>query len=278
MILIADSGATKTSWLLTDGIGNSEKRITPGINPFFRNSVSIYEELKNELPDFAQAKIEQIFFYGAGIVNNEKREIIQLALSRLFQSAEITINSDLLAAARATLGKNEGIACILGTGSNSCFYNGEKITRHVPPLGFILGDEGSGAFLGKRLLADYLKGIVPEKLSKKFQKEFPFDYTCFLEKIYQNEKPNHFLAQLAPFIHQNISEKYCSKMVEDSFMTFVERNIFQYQNYQKYPVCFVGSVAFYFQQQLKNVLTENYIQPYKILKEPLDGLLKYHLE
>jgi N-acetylglucosamine kinase-like BadF-type ATPase len=278
MILLADSGATKTSWLFTDGKGNSKKVNTSGINPFFRNTEDIYTELKNELSGFPQTNIEQLFFYGAGIVNNEKRDVIQPALSLLFPNAKIEIESDLLAAARATLANQEGIACILGTGSNSCFYDGVKITRHVPPLGFILGDEGSGAFLGKRLLADYLKGIMPEKLSKKFQKEFPVDYSMFLEKTYREEKPNHFLAQFAPFLHQNVSEKYCSELVKDSFRQFIERNVARYKNYRQYPVCFTGSVAYHFQQQLNKVLTENQIQPGRILQEPLEGLLKYHLQ
>lgn len=277
MILIGDSGATKTSWFFTEGTGNSKKVITPGINPFFRNTEDIYAELKNELSGLPLTNIKRLFFYGAGIVNNEKREVIKPALSRLLPNAIIEIESDLLAAARATLGTREGIACILGTGSNSCFYDGTKITKHIPPLGFILGDEGSGAYLGKKLAADYLKGIMPAKLAKKFAVKFETDYTSILEQTYRKEKPNRFLAHFAPFLHENISEKYCSEMVENSFVQFIERNVAQYRNYRQYPVCFAGSVAYYFQQQLKKVLTENQLQTGRILQEPIDGLLKYHV-
>ena len=159
MILIADSGSTKTIWCLLSKKGNPALFSTTGINPFFRNSDDIEAELKTGLVPKLNSGIEKVFFYGAGIINDAKKNVIRTALKRLFPGTQIEINSDLLAAAHATLGKNQGIACILGTGSNSGLYDGDSVIENVPPLGFILGDEGSGAVLGKKLLADYLKGV-----------------------------------------------------------------------------------------------------------------------
>jgi N-acetylglucosamine kinase-like BadF-type ATPase len=188
------------------------------------------------------------------------------------------VYSDLLAAAHATLGNSAGIACILGTGSNSCFYDGEKITEHIPPLGFILGDEGSGAVLGRKLLADFLKKIMPYHLSEKFQKQFPLKYSDFLESTYRKEKPNQFLARFVPFLRENIHERYCTTLVEESFDDFIKRNISGYTSFENFPVTFVGSVAFYFQEQLKNVLKSNHLQLNKVMKEPLNGLITFYTE
>jgi len=182
----------------------------------------------------------------------------------------------LLAAARATFQNKKGIACILGTGANSCLYDGEKITQHVPPLGFILGDEGSGAVLGRKLVADFLKGIMPPDLANKFENKFQINYAGFLESVYKKEKPNKFLAQFVPFLNENIDNEYCSRLVENSFAEFIERNIKLYANFTEQKISFIGSVAFYFQEQLKFVLNNNKLKLGKILKEPLEGLTQFH--
>lgn len=278
MILIADSGSTKTSWCLTNNRDFTEYFLSDGINPFFRNTENISEELQKKLLPKTGNNIDQIFFYGAGIINQEKAEIVRNALHQVFAKTEIDVQSDLLAAARSTLGKEKGIACILGTGSNSCLYDGNKIIEHVPPLGFILGDEGSGAVIGRKLLGDFLKGIMPEKIAEQFRIRFPMDYPGFMEGVYKKEKPNQFLAQFVPFLKENISEEYCTKLVEISFEEFINRNIRKYSGYQRQPVCFVGSVAFYFEEQLKNVFVRNKLQIKTVLKEPLNGLLDFHTE
>ncbi len=172
----------------------------------------------------------------------------------------------------------KGIACILGTGSNSCLYNGTEIIEHVPPLGFILGDEGSGSVLGRKLVGDFLKGIMPENISEEFKNRFQITYAGFLEGVYKREKPSQFLAQFVPFLKENISEGYCVELVENSFQEFIDRNVSQYSSFHEYPVSFVGSVAFYFQDQLKKVLNKNQLQLKIVLKEPLKGLLKFHTE
>lgn len=278
MILIADSGSTKTSWCVTGNNRLPEFFSTSGINPFFRTTEDIAHELRIKLLPKTGNDINNIHFYGAGIINQEKGNIVINALKQMFPKAEIEVESDLLAAARATLGKEIGIACILGTGSNSCLYNGNEIIEHVPPLGFILGDEGSGAVIGRKILGDFLKGIMPENIALSFKNQFPLSYADFMEGVYKKEKPNQFLAQFIPFIYENIAHEYCITLVENSFDEFIKRNIYKYSGFGEHPVCFVGSVAFYFQEQLKNVMERNQLQVKSIVKEPLNGLLKFHTE
>ncbi len=278
MILIADSGSTKTSWCLTNGDDFTEYYSTGGLNPFFRSTEEIVDELRINLLPKTGINIDHIFFYGAGIINPEKGDIVKKALSELYTRAEIEAESDLLAAARSTCGKEKGIACILGTGSNSCLYNGVEIIEHVPPLGFILGDEGSGSALGRKLVGDFLKGVMPENISEEFKNRFQVTYAEFLEGVYKKEKPNQFLAQFVPFINENISEGYCVNLLENSFQEFITRNILMYSDFREQPLSFVGSVAFYFQNQLKNVLNKNQLRLKTVLKEPLNGLIKFHTE
>jgi N-acetylglucosamine kinase-like BadF-type ATPase len=278
MILIADSGSTKTSWCLTNVDDFTEYYSTGGLNPFFRSTEEIADELRINLLPKTGINIHQIFFYGAGVINLEKGDIVKNALNKLYPKAKIETQSDLLAAARATLGSEKGIACILGTGSNSCFYNGIEIAEHVPPLGFILGDEGSGSVLGRKLVGDFLKGVMPKNISDQFQNRFQISYAEFMEGVYKKEKPNQFLAQFVPFLSENISEEYCINLIENSFQEFINRNIFMYSGFHKQPLSFVGSVAYYFQHQLKNVLNKNQLHLKTVLKEPLNGLLKFHTE
>ncbi len=278
MILIADSGSTKTSWYFSKETNHSETISTGGINPFFRTTEDIVSELQKDLIPKTGSGIQEIYFYGAGIINQEKGNVVKLALQQLFPNARIEVESDLLAAARATFQNEKGIACILGTGANSCLYNGEEITQHVPPLGFILGDEGSGAVLGRKLVADFLKGIMPEDLTDKFKKQYPINYAGFLERVYKKEKPNKFLAQFVPFLNENIDNEYCSRLVKDSFTGFIERNVKLYKNFAEQEISFIGSVAFYFQEQLQLVLKNNNLKLGKISKEPLEGLTQFHLK
>jgi glucosamine kinase len=278
MKLIADSGSTKTSWCLTGNSGLPEIFSTSGMNPFFRNTEDIASEIRMKLLPETGSDVNEIHFYGAGVINQEKGNVVKKALNILYPNAVIEVQSDLLAAARSTLGNETGIACILGTGSNSCFYNGQEIVKHVPPLGFILGDEGSGAVMGRKLIGDFLKGIMPERVAEIFKTSFQLTYADFLDSVYKKEKPNQFLAQFVPFLHENISEEYCTQLVEKSFEEFVLRNISGYSGFRELPICFVGSVAFYFQAQLKNVLEKNHLQIKTVLKEPLNGLIKFHTE
>lgn len=276
MILIADSGSTKTGWCLSGKDNLPDYFSTGGLNPFFRTSEDIESELREKLLPGIRSTVHYIYFYGAGVINREKGDIVKSALQKLFPQAKIEVESDLLASARATLGKEKGIACILGTGSNSCLYDGENIVEHVPPLGYILGDEGSGAVIGRKLVGDYLKGIMPENLTVKFKQQFPFSYAELMDGVYKKEKPSKFLAQFVPFLKAYIAEEYCKSRIENSFEEFVIRNISQYSNFREQPVSFVGSVAFHFKEQLENVMKKNQLQLEMVLKDPLNGLLQFH--
>lgn len=276
MILIADSGSTKTTWCFISAENKTEIFSTSGINPYFRTTADIRSELQTSLVPLIKGQVQKIYFYGAGIINDEVGKVVKNALAQLFEGAAVETRSDLLAAAHSTLQHKKGIACILGTGSNSCLYDGEKIVEHVPPLGFILGDEGSGSALGRKLLADFLKGIMPGHLKEKFRQKYPFQYAEFLQKVYKEERPNKFLASLVPFIYENIQDDYCKKLVEDSFRQFLLRNVFQYPDYRNQPVCFAGSIAFYFKEVLHEILEKEGLTLGVVLKDPMEGLIKFY--
>lgn len=276
-ILVADSGSTKTAWLFS-GSNPSEHFLTGGANPFFRSTEDMVREWKQSPVEKLRGRVSQVFFYAAGVVNQEKGAVIRDALSEFFPEAEISVESDLLAAAHATLGNNSGIACILGTGSNSCLYDGTKITFHVPPLGFILGDEGSGAVLGRQLLGDYLKGTMPQELRDGFKQKYPIEYGEILNRVYRQEKPNMFLAGFVPFLKENLDNDYCTNLLENAFDLFITRNVAQYAGYQNQPVAFAGSVAFHFREQLKAVFLKRNLRLGEIVKEPLINLMNHHLK
>lgn len=276
-ILVADSGSTKTAWMYS-GVQAREQFITGGANPFFRSTEDMVVEWEKSPVAGLRGKASAVYFYAAGVVNDEKAEVIRKALEVFFPGAEIGVESDLLAAAHATLGIQSGIACILGTGSNSCLYDGKKIISHVPPLGFILGDEGSGAVMGRSLIGDYLKGTMPEELRKRFRHNYPLEYGDILNRIYRQEKPNMFLAGFVPFLKENIQEAYCSELVENAFESFVSRNVARYPGYRNHIVAFAGSVAFHFRDQLKNVFLKNNLRLGETVKEPLMNLMNHHLQ
>lgn len=194
-----------------------------------------------------------------------------------FPGSVVEVNSDLLGAARALLGNTRGIACILGTGSNSCLYDGEKIISNIPPLGFILGDEGSGASLGKRLLADYLKGIMPGEVAKLFGKEFATDKEKVIKEVYRGEFPSKYIASFVVFLRENLQNEYCKKLLTDSFKDFIERNIMHYNGYREMKISFTGSIAWYFNEILLKVLKEYGLTAGEVIKEPAERLMDYHL-
>jgi len=277
MILIADSGSTKTNWALAD-TGKEIKRIhSQGMNPFFRSVEDISEELEQVLIPEITGEVTAVIFYGAGIINSVKGSGIRKFLHDLFPQAQLEIYSDLLAAARATLGTKKGIACILGTGSNSCLYNGHKVTEHISPLGFILGDEGSGAVLGRRLLGDYLKKVMPDNLRIQFKMKYELTGSVILDRVYRTERPNLFLAGFTGFIREHIRSAYCRNLVKSEFEAFIERNLLNYEKVYSCPVCFTGSIAFYFQEILKEVLKNRSLKCGIIVKDPMEGLLRFHL-
>lgn len=275
-ILIADSGSTKTDWSFTDAEGNFLFVQTKGINPFFRSSEDIYQELKNELlPKVLE--VDEVFFYGAGIINAERGDVVKAALALLYPNAKIETNSDVLAAARALFQHSVGIACILGTGSNACLYNGESVELGIPPLGFILGDECSGAVIGKKLLGDYFKNIMPSALKKRFNQKYNVTQADVLEKVYKTERPNKYLAGFAPFLSENISENYCKTLVQNSINEFLDRNVLQIPNAKNYQLGFSGSIAWNFKPIIEKAAIEYGFNSPTIIQKPIDHLKDYHI-
>lgn len=277
MVLIADSGSTKCAWKIISGSGEMETIYTSGINPFFRTTESIYEELSLQLFPSTASAVEKIFFYGSGIINDEKAAIIREALKKLYPDAIIELYSDVVAASRALFGNREGIACILGTGSNACLYDGKKVVAGISPLGFILGDEGSGAVLGKILLGDFFKQVMPESLRLKFEEKYHLTRDEALQRVYKTEKPNHFLASFAPFLSAEIETEYASQLVRRSLTEFFERNVIKIPDYRNFSIGFVGSVAFHFSTIVTEICERYQLNCVSVLQEPMEGLVKYHL-
>jgi N-acetylglucosamine kinase-like BadF-type ATPase len=276
MILIADSGSTKTHWCVCERGMILKHIFTKGINPFYQSVEEIKLEIESKLvPELKEFQINHIYFYGAGCSFADKSAMVGAALGVFFNDIIIEIYSDLLGAARALFGKSKGIACILGTGSNSCYFDGVEIVENVSPLGFILGDEGSGAVLGKILIADCLKNQLPIQLKDKLLKQFDLTPAKILEKVYKQPFPNRFLATLSPFLLENIAEPSIFNIVYDSFDAFFVRNVMQYALENK-EVGFVGSVAFYFKDSLEIVASERGIKISKIEQSPMNGLVQYH--
>jgi len=275
MRLIADSGSTKTSWRAIKSDGDILCLETSGINPFFRSSSEIENELReNLLPVVPTAK--SIYFYGSGIINAEKGRVVSSALQSIYGNIPIETHSDLLGAARSVCGDKPGIACILGTGSNACLYDGAKITDHIPPLGYILGDEGSGAFLGKQLLADYFKRVMPSGLQQRFYERFNINQNDVLERTYRQQKPNQYLAGFSPFLSENIEDPYCHMVIKSAFRLFLQRNVYSIPCAKEFPIHFVGSIASIFNTFLVEVIHEEGLALGSILKEPIDGLVLFH--
>jgi glucosamine kinase len=276
MILIADSGGSKTDWRLIKNDGTIAQASAPGFNPYYQHIDDLRKNVSETVVPIVKEKVDKIFFYGAGVSSLKNQLTIKSAFMEFFPEAQIEIGWDLLAAARALCGHEPGIACIMGTGSNSCLYDGENITGNVANLGWILADEGSGADIGKRFLVDYLRELMPQELAEQFKKRFPLTREEYLEKIYQQEKPNAFLATFSKFIFQHLKDPYCYKLVYDRFSSFYENNVMKYDNYKQLKVHFTGSVAFYFSDILRQVANDKGITVKNILEGPIAGLTLYH--
>lgn len=251
--LIADSGSTKTEWLLCVPGETPRHFFTQGINPFMIGAEEIRriirEELLSQMPD---TRITDIRFYGAGCRAEKADEVARALHTEIPDAEQVTVESDLAGAAWALFGQTDGIACILGTGSNSGLYIGEKIIQNVSPLGFILGDEGSGAVLGRRLVGNLLKQQMPEKLREAFLKEYGLSPDSIIQHVYREAFPNRFLASFAPFIHKHRTEESVQSLLADEFSRFFRRNVCLYER-PDLPVSFVGSIAYYFETELRTV-------------------------
>lgn len=277
MILLADSGSTKTDWCLVDQKNSVTKVRTAGINPFFQSSEEIANELATHLvPHLPTTRLESVYFYGAGCTK-EKSPIVAEALKKQFEiTGACEVATDMLAAARGLCGHQPGIACIMGTGSNSCAYDGKDITKNVSPLGFILGDEGSGAVLGRTLVGDVLKNQLPKDIVEAFHVEYGLSNADIIDHVYRQKFPNRFLASFVPFLAKHIENKAIFDLVKENFRRFLIRNVKQYQGWEHLPIGFVGSIAYYFQQPLKEALEAEHMTIGKTIQAPMEGLIAYH--
>ncbi len=276
-VLIADSGSTKTDWVLI----NENKRFnykTIGYNPYFIDADNIYSSLSQTLSSkFDPGLVKKIFFYGAGCSNQKNVEIVNQALSKCFINAELFIGHDMLAAARALLGRQQGFAAIIGTGSNTCVYDGNEITKNIDSLGYLLGDEGSGSNIGKKIVRDFLRGYLPVELEQKFINQYNISHSDVFDNLYNKPLPNRFLAGFCKFADQNREHTHVQKIVRESFNDFFRNLVTGYPQYKQYSFNCVGSVGFIFTDILREVSESYDMKIGKIIQSPINNLVDYHL-
>ncbi len=275
-ILIADSGSTKCEWVLLRN-GRKKTVITQGISPYFLNEQEIVTLLQTSLmPALKNAVIEKVFFYGTGLSNPINVKLVTRALKHLFTNAKIEINHDLLAAARASCGTDKGIACILGTGSNSGYFNGKKIVKNSPGLGYVLGDEGSGTYLGKKVIQYYLYDTFDEDLKYRFNLKYQTSATEILENVYKQPLPNRYLATFAIFLAENRGHYMIENIIEDGLNDFFFTHIYKYGESWKLPIHFIGSIAYGFKDVLQELCNTYELELGRVMQNPMDGLVRYH--
>jgi len=274
--LIADSGATKCEWCLIAN-GKKKKLFTTGISPYFLNEEQIYLLLQKQLvPKLKDAVINEVHFYGTGLSNQNNVELLKAVLKKTFKKAKISVETDLMAAARALCGREKGIACILGTGSNSCFYNGRKMIKNSPGIGYILGDEGSGAYLGKKVIQHYLYQTFDEELMTSFEKRFLTSPIEILENVYKKPMANRYLASFAIFLAENRGHYMIENIIEDGLNEFFFTHIYKYKESWTHPINFIGSIAYGFKDILQELCNGYELELGKVMKAPMKGLIVYH--
>ena len=275
MKLIAESGSTRTEWALVEDNHLVQRVFTEGLNPFFQTRREISRSVRLGLPEsFFKKKLDQVYYYGAGCSSYEKKNILGASLVAQFKTP-IQVESDLLAAARGLFKCEAGIACILGTGSNSCFYDGKIIVKNVKAAGYILGDEGSGAVLGKLFLADLLKGLAPKELANEFHEKFRISVNDVMESVYNLPFPNRFLGTNAYFLGDYMDNEYVYNLLTNNLRSFFNRNVCQY-DYINYPIRFVGSLAYAYPDILQEVAQEFGVEIDVIEETPMNGLIEFH--
>lgn len=277
--MVADSGATKTDWRHIHSSQDIRSFQTNGYNPFFVDTTTIKSEVEKDLIPYMDSKaVKEVFFYGAGCSSVDRIVIIEDALIPLFPNARINVENDLLGAARSLFMHEKGIACILGTGSNSCLYDGKNIINNIPSLGFMLGDEGSASYIGKKILSEVLTEHAPKEICKVFNEKYGYGRAEILTHLYRKPFPNRFLASFSRFASENISNDFMRELVKNCFIDFFRTQLFRYEQCRELPVNFTGSVAHIFADILKEVADENNVSIGNIVQTPIDGLIAYHLE
>lgn len=278
MILIADSGSSKTDWRVIDDNGNISQFSTIGFNPFYQTAEQMEEGMKTKDLLELKGKISQVFFYGSGCTSDRNKIVVAKTLNRMFKSAIVMVDHDLMAAARATCGHLSGIACILGTGSNSGDYDGQQIISNRPSPGYLLGDEGGGSYIGKQFLKDFIYGDMPERIRAIAIQEYQLTNLGIQENVYQKPFPNRYMAGFCSFITLNKSDPYCYLLFYNGFKDFFARHVMRYKDYERKKVNFVGSIAYYNSDVLRKVASDLGIQVSIILETPIAGLTLYHKE
>ncbi len=274
--LIADSGSTKAEWCLLDG---KKKRtfFTEGLSPYFLSSEQIQKILEQELKvKMKTIEPDEIFFYGTGCSNPDNVKLVKKAIRKVFTKATVAVDHDLMGAAKALCGGEKGIACILGTGSNSCYYNGKKIVKNSPGLGYVLGDEGSGAYLGKKVIQYFLYNTFDADLMDRFVAKFQVSSYDILDAVYKKPLPNRYLASYAIFLAENRGHYMVENIIEDGFNDFFFNHVYKYRESWTLPINFIGSVAYGFKDVLKEMCNSYELQLGKVLQKPMDGLVKFH--
>jgi len=279
MILVADSGSSKTDWLLTLPQQETKQFRTAGLNPYFLTEKEIIKILQEQAKDMIAyaANIKEIYFFGAGCSSPDRHEIVSNAISHLFTKSYVSVDSDLLGCAYATCGHEKGLCCVLGTGSNISFFDGEGIHDGHHGLGYVLGDEGSGTWFGKALITDFLYGNMPEEISLKFDDEYHLDKEIVIKNVYQTPNPNSYLASFSKFLGNIRQSDYAQNLLHKGLIEFIETNIKSYPQYHRYKCHFVGSVAYVFADELKAVCKENGIHVGKIIQQPIHDLMAFIL-
>jgi N-acetylglucosamine kinase-like BadF-type ATPase len=279
MVLIVESGSTKSDWVLLGSENKQDIYSSMGFNPYFHSSSVIENELRRhtELMTHAE-KIQQIYFYGAGCSSSEMNEIVKLGLANVFTNAHIHIDHDLIACAYATYSGNPSICCIIGTGSNSCYFDGKTVSEVVPALGYILGDEGSGTYFGKKLLSAFLYHQLPKHVEEDFVKEYAIDKDEIVNKVYRNDNANVYIASFMPFIAKHKEEVFFQKMIEDGLRHFIEVHVCCYPNYKDVEINFVGSIASVFRNALDRAANSLGARIGRVVQKPVEGLVSYHLD
>jgi N-acetylglucosamine kinase-like BadF-type ATPase len=278
MILVADSGSSKTDWMgYTDG--ETVSFSTRGINPYFLNANEIFKLLsKNkELAAYAD-QVREIYFFGAGSSSPDKHEVVSNGLSLFFHNAFISVDNDLVGSAYATCGDEQGLSCVLGTGSNISYFDGRQVHASKHGLGYILGDEGSGTYFGRKMVTAYLYGTMPEDLGAAFAAEFQITKESVITNVYQKPFPNIYLASLSRFMASNPEHPFIKNVVTQGFQEFVDTNIKDYPDYKSLNCHFVGSIAFYYQDVLRAVCEKNEVKVGTILQKPILGIFSYILK
>ncbi len=275
--LIADSGSTKAEWCFTEN-GRRKKTVsTQGLSPYFLTGVQMEEILRKELlPKMKQLEPATVWYYGTGCSNPAHVQQVRKVLKKLFPGAAVQVNHDLMGAARALCGHRPGVACILGTGSNSCYYNGRRIVKNSPGLGFILGDEGSGAYLGRKVVQHFLYNTFDPDLMDRFHARYHTSAPEILEAVYKGPLPNRYLAGFTGFLVENRGHYMIENIIEDSFNDFFFNHLYKYKESWTHPIHFIGSVAYGFRDVLKEMCQNYELQLGRVLRHPIDGLMEYH--